>query len=124
MNVHGMVADVIGNVNPNRVITCKRSIGYTKGANYQQTPEYRNIMVLANIQALSGTEIQRLNSLNIQGILKAIYVHGKFDAIVRMSGKGGDLFQFDRQTWLAVHVLENWESWTKLAVQLQTDPTL
>jgi hypothetical protein len=118
-----MVSDVVGNVNANRRVTVKRSIGYGKDASYRQTPKYRVISVEVNIQALSGSDIQRLNNLNIQAVLCACYVFGQFHAIVRQDGKGGDVFQFDDANWLAVQVLENWSHWTKLALQRQTDTT-
>jgi hypothetical protein len=109
MNLHGIVSGAIGTVNPMIFATVASSTGYT-------TPD-----VPIQVQALTGKEIERLNNLGIQGVLRAVYLTGSANGIVRKYGEGGDLLTFNGQTWLATTVLESWPAWTKLAVTLQMD---
>ena len=74
-----------------------------------------------SFQALQAREIEHLNEMNIQGVLRGAYLPGDFNAIVRVDGKGGDLFIIDGYTWLAVYVFETWPTWSKIALCLQTD---
>ncbi len=128
MNIHGVTSGLAGIIHPSIVVQVKRSTGYVLGADHKQVPQYRLLTTTARIQALTAPDIERMNMLGFQGVMRAAYLGGRFNAMVRKDGKGGDLFQFDGQTWLAVHVLESWgvagdpTSWTKLALQLQTDP--
>jgi hypothetical protein len=125
MNLESMASGVIGGVNANTAVTIKRAIGYvySDAGDGTQVPQYQIVNTYAQIQALSGTDIQRLNNLNIQGLMCAAYVDARIHAIVRKDGKGGDLFVFRGNTWLAVHILENWSEWTKVVLVLQVDAT-
>ena len=116
-----MAAGAIGIVNPFITVTIKRSIGYAVGADGRQVPKYQVFERLAQVQALSGSQIQRLNELGIQGVMKSAFITGNYDGIVRKDGKGGDLFLFGGNTWLAVQVMENWPDWSRIALCLQTD---
>ena len=71
------------------------------------------------VQALTSPELRQLDSLNIQGVMKAVYLSGRWHGAVRVGQQGGDLLKFHGQTWLAVQVIENWSTWSKLAVVLQ-----
>ncbi len=68
-------------------------------------------------------ELKQLDSLNIQGIKRAIYLNGDWHGLVRTAKKGGDLITLpDGSIWLAVLELENWsmtDGWTKLAIVQQ-----
>ena len=72
------------------------------------------------VQSLSSRDLRQLESLNIQGSLKAVYFYGSIDAIVRPTSKGGDLLILpDGSTWLTTVKLEDWPDWCKVAVTLQ-----
>lgn len=128
MNLHGIVAGVTGAVNPLISAQALASQGYTKSADYSQVPAYADPVTLTvQVQPLQTPELQHLDSLNIQGERKAVYLPGTWNAVARVDGEGGDLLKFpDRpggpaRTWLVVLVLESWPDWTKVAVTLQVD---
>jgi hypothetical protein len=122
MNPHGIVRGAIGAVNPMIFATVGSSTGYTTNADGSRVPTYAVTPdVPIQVQALTGKEIERLNNLGIQGVLRAVYMTGSANGIVRKYGEGGDLLTFNGQTWLATTVLESWPDWTKLAVTLQMD---
>jgi hypothetical protein len=121
IDVFSTSATFAARVNDLRTILAKRATGFTIGPDFRQVPTYQTILVQAQIQALTAGEIQHLFEMNIQGVLRAAYLPGDFNAIVRVQGKGGDLFIIDGQTWLAAYVFETWSTWSKIALVLQTD---
>lgn len=120
MNLHSLVAGAIAAINPPVVATWRKSNGYTKNAEYQQVPAYIDTTgVQVQMQALSGKETERLNGLNIQGVLRSVHVNGQVAAVSRTLQEGGDVFVVGSQTWLVVQVLESWPDWSRVAVCLQ-----
>lgn len=76
--------------------------------------------VSAQVQPLSYKDIEHVDSLNIGGYRRAIYISGRLDALVRMNQKGGDLVILaDGTVWLVATVLEQWPDWVKVAATLQ-----
>lgn len=116
MNLHSLVAGAIGTVNPFIPITIQQSAGYTTSPDGSQVPAFTTLTASGQVQALSGGEIQRLANLGIQGQMRKIYMSGDWEGIVRAEQKGGDLFLFNGQKWLAVQVLETWPDWSAVAV--------
>ena len=49
------------------------------------------VNLLAQVQALSGRDLRQIEGLNLQGTLRAVYLNGVIDGIVRVALKGGDL---------------------------------
>lgn len=120
MNLHGIAAGVIGAVNPMITAIWRKSNGYTKTADFQQVPAYIDAPgTRVQMQGLSAKELQHLNSLNIQGVMRAIHVNGEVQGVARERGQGGDLFVIGAETWLVVQVLETWPDWSRVAVCLQ-----
>ncbi|WP_048996424.1 hypothetical protein [Burkholderia multivorans] len=123
MNLHGIVSGAISTVNPPILATFKSSNGtYTTNPDGTRIPAYditENVPI--QVQALTAAEIRHMDNLNLQGVLRAVYLNGQANGIVRKYGKGGDLLIFNGQTWLATTVLESWPDWTKIAVTLQLD---
>lgn len=125
MNLHGIVAPAIGAVNPFVPVTLKRSNGYTIEPDGTQVPSYVDVSLSVQVQALSFSDLQQLDGLNIQGVRRAVYLDGPAMGVVRNIGAGGDLFAFPPGTfpegdlWLAAHVLERWPDWSKVAITLQ-----
>lgn len=83
------------------------------------------------VQALSGPDLKQIDSLNIQGVVRAVYMSGFPQGLVRPATKGGDILLIptglsgqSNDTWLVVAVLEAWDAdgWTKVAVNLQNPP--
>lgn len=120
MNLRGMVNGVTRAVNPNIQGFLSRSSGWTIGAGGKQVPAYADPEpVSVQMQALDAKDIQQLDSLNIQGTIRAAYIHGHASGVVRPTQAGGDLITIGDESWLVVRVLESWPDWTKAAVVLQ-----
>jgi len=120
MNLRGLANSVSSSVNPNIIVTVKRSTGYTIGTGRRQEPTYAApVTGPAQLQALDGDDLKQLDGLNIQGQIKAIYLRGVLAGVLRPDGTGGDLIQIGLQEWLVVKVLEGWPTWTKAAIRLQ-----
>ena len=120
MDLRGLANAVSNTVNPNKIVTVLRSTGFTVGVGRKQVPTYATpVTGPAQIQALDANDIKQLDGLNIQGTIRAIYLHGSLAGVVRPDGIGGDLVQIDGQNWLVVKVLEGWSDWTKAAIVLQ-----
>lgn len=78
------------------------------------------LVASGQLQPLSSSDIGQLDSLNIQGYQRAIYINGALNGLVRPKKKGGDLITTpDGQVWLTTMVLEQWPDWVKVAVTLQ-----
>lgn len=66
-----------------------------------------------------------LDSLNVQGVRRTVYLTGNVMAIVRVDRRGGDLIVFDDgvlvegNTWLAAQVIEAWPDWCRVCITLQ-----
>lgn len=128
MNLHGIVAPAIATVNPFVTATLKRSTGYATAADGTRTPSYTDVPgVAVQAQALSYSDLEHLDGLNIQGVRRAVYLNGSALGVVRELQTGGDLFVFPPGTfpegniWLVAHVLESWPDWCKCALTLQMD---
>lgn len=120
MDLRGIANGISSMVNPNVAVTVLRSTGYTIGAGQRQVPTYADgVTGPGQIQALDSDDLKQIDSLNIQGTIRAIYLRGVLAGVVRPDGTGGDLVQMGADTWLVVRVLETWPTWTKAAIVLQ-----
>lgn len=118
---------MIQTVNPDVLAELWHSTGATTAASGKRMPTYSKTPIVVQAQALSYSDLQQLDGLNIQGVRRAIYCNAQVMSIVRVQREGGDLVVFpegtfpEGTTWLAVHTLERWPTWCKLAVTLQND---
>lgn len=131
MNLHAIVAGAIGAVNPFVPATLQQSTGYTTNADGSRDPTYSTRAISCQVQALTYTDLTKLDGLNIQGTRRAIYVTGEAAGIIRVKQEGGDLVIFpdntlpEGNTWLCAQVLEQWSdgagvpAWVKICVTLQ-----
>lgn len=127
MDLRGIANGVTTTVNPNQTVTVLRSTGFTTGAGAKQVPSYAApVSGPAQIQALDADDIKQLDGLNIQGVIRAIYLRGTLAGVIRPNQTGGDLVTIAapapvalRGTWLVVKVLESWPDWTKAVIVLQ-----
>lgn len=123
-------------VNPNITVTLKRSTGYTINAAGAQVPAYAaDETITVQVQALTQSEIQHLDKLNISNGQASVYADTQLSSVDRPSSSGGDLIVFGTdaqtpaglrgQTWLVVALLEGWagSGWCKAAITSQmADP--
>lgn len=120
MNLHGIVAGVIGAVNPLQSLIVQVSTGYTNTGGTRTPTFAKPVTVQGQVQSLTFSDLRQLEGLNVQGIQRAIYINGRIDGLVRSMNKGGDLITTEDGTvWLVSHVLEYWPDWCKVAVTLQ-----
>ena len=95
MNLHGIVRGAITTVNPDVPAQLLRNTGNTVNAAGKQTPIYATAEpVQIQVQALTAKELTQIEYLNIQGVLRAVYMFGNTQGIVRPTQKGGDILQF------------------------------
>lgn len=121
MNLHNIVNGAIAQVNPYITVMIQSSLSYkTAPSGKRQSTYAPAVPMLAQMQSLTYNDIQKLDGLNIQGQMRALYMNGNWNGIVRTSGKGGDLITLpDGTIWLVTMVLENWASedgWVKVAI--------
>lgn len=127
MNLHGIVAPIIGAVNPNVPCTLKISTGYTTNPDGSRVPTYTTTTGTAQVQALTYLDLKQVDGLNINGAARGIYFYGDIVGVLRARNKGGDIVTLtdgpNAGDWLIVHVLETWPDWSKAACVLQTPNT-
>jgi hypothetical protein len=121
MNLRGLVSGYTGVINPPTQLTLQISMGSTVSADGSVIPTYAApVTVSGDVQALQYNDIVQMDSLNIQGQRRKIYLNGEVDGIVRSKGKGGDLITFpDGSIWLVAIVFEYWVNWVSVGVTLQ-----
>jgi hypothetical protein len=122
VKLQGIASRYVRAVNPPLAATLRVSTGYTVAEDGTQIPTYQDFLGLEiDIQALSAGEIKHLDALNIQGIMRGVWMPGNIEGLDRPAGKGGDLLVFNGQLWLVTQVLETWDAsgWCHVAVTLQ-----
>lgn len=121
MDLLSITAGVIDAVNPRTPMTVQISTGSTIGSDGAPIPTYNTLTgVMGEVQPMTFKDLKQLDGLNIQGSLKAIYLEGHINGIVRSKNKGGDLVtDAAGNVWLVHQVLEFWPDWCKVAVTLQ-----
>lgn len=125
LNLHSIVAPLIGAINPIVNLSIRVSTGYATSPSGKQVPSYANaVIVPGQVQPLSSGDIKHLDALNIQGVRRAIYINGQVNGLIRSENKGGDLITTpDNRIWLVVAADESWEyvGWCKVLVTLQNN---
>jgi len=121
MDLHGIVSPVIGAVNPLVPVVIQVSTGYTTNADYKQVPSYADpVTRQGQVQPLSTGDIRHIEGMNLQGVERAIYIHGAVKGLIREEEVGGDLITLpDGSIWLVAVVLEQWPDWCKVGVTRQ-----
>lgn len=122
MDLFGITAGYISAVNPLVAVVLQASTGAsTTAPDGSRTPTYAAPVTLqGQVQPISTGDIRHLESLNIQGVNRAIYLEGDVSGLVRTTGQGGDLLTLtDGSVYLVKAVLEQWPNWAKCAVVLQ-----
>lgn len=122
MNLHAVVANVIGAVNPLQKIVIQKSNGSTVNSDGSRSPSYEPPVTTAGqVQELTTEDLRHLEALNIQGSTRKVYLNGVIHGIERAAGRGGDLITLQNgSVWLVTAVLERWDTgWCKAAITLQ-----
>jgi hypothetical protein len=125
MDLRGIANAGSNAVNPNLIVTVQRSNGYTIGAGRKQVPVYfPGVVGPAQIQMLDSADLKQIDGMNLQGVIRTIFLRGNLAGVVRPQSKGGDLViipppSVHAGNWLIAKVLETWELWTKAVIVLQ-----
>jgi hypothetical protein len=127
MDIRSLANSISNTVNGNLIVSVRRSTGSTIGAGAKQIPTYAAAVTgPAQVQALDSVELKQLDGMNIQGVVKGIYLRGALAGVVRPNQQGGDLIDIASPapapfvgTSLIVKVLEQWQDWCKCAIVLQ-----
>ena len=120
-----MASGAIGTVNPFVLATVQRSTGAMTNPDGSRTPTYETFGISCQVQSLTYSDIMYLDSLNVQGVRRTVYLTGNVMAIVRVDRRGGDLLVFadgvlvEGNTWLAAQVIEAWPDWCRVCITLQ-----
>jgi hypothetical protein len=124
MNLRGIVNGAIQGINSDTVVTWVQNSGYTTAPDGTRTPNQTSQLMYGNIQALNGSDLRHVDGLNIQGVMRSVYLFGDVEGIVRANGQGGDILQFpdasgNTHNWLVSQVMESWPGWCRVIVTLQ-----
>lgn len=126
MNLHGIVRGAITTVNPDISATLLRSDGYITAPGGKQVPKFLSFSGKIQVQGVSAKDLEHIDFLNIQGVLRLVYLYGNWAGVVRADQKGGDIMKFAQipgaaiQDWRVVNIKETWPDWCSVIVQLQT----
>lgn len=127
MDVRALVNPYTRMTNYNQQIQWIQSTGYTTNPAGKRTPTTITLTVWAQVQALSGTDLKHTDALNIQGVMRSVYMFGYPAGVIRADQIGGDILVFPElpgatpRNWLVTQVMENWETWSRVIVTLQQD---
>jgi len=129
VNLHAIVRGAITSVNPDIPATLLRSNGYVTGADGKQVPVFLSFSGKIQVQGVSGKDLEHTDNLNIQGVLRTVYLVGNWAGVVRADQKGGDIMKFPQvpgaavQDWRVVSIKETWPDWCSVIVCLQSTVT-
>lgn len=130
MNLHAIVRNAITTVNPDIIAQFQLSIGNTVDESGNLAPNYADaVPVKIQVQPMSRGDLKQVETLNIQGVFRTVFMYGNAQGIVRPNQSGGDLLTFPQfkgqqpAPWLVVAVDGPWDvdqgGWTKVIVCLQ-----
>lgn len=129
IDVFGIANAAIQAVNEDIPAIWRRSNGYLIDDAGIQIPQYIDTAIKVQSQAVSGDALAFTDGLDIQGVMRSVYMYGNVQGVVRSDERGGDLLMFPQipgnpnQTWKVVTVVETWPGWAHVIVVLQTDET-
>jgi hypothetical protein len=127
VNLHSIVAPVIGVVNTNESVTLYQNSGFTTSPDFSRTPVYATLTMRAQVQGLQSDDIRVLNGVGIQGERRKAYLWGAWTGMVRSLQKGNDLVaRPDGSLWKVAYVFEDFghdlvgsSGWCSVAIVLQ-----
>ena len=125
MNLRALANALTSQINANQSISWVQNTGYTINAAGKRTPTTTTVSIMAQIQALSGGDLMHMDGMNLQGVMRTVFMYGNPQGVVRVDSKGGDILQFPEipggvtRNWLVTQVIETWPNWAKVVVTLQ-----
>ena len=127
MNLRGLANKYTRLTNNNIQVNWVQSTGYVTDEAGKRTPTTITLTVEAQVQALSTSDLQQVDGLNMTGVMRTVYLYGNAAGVVRVDQIGGDILRFPEvpngtvRNWLITKVVETWAEWSKVIVTLQQD---
>ena len=127
MNLRGLANKYTRLTNNNIQVNWVQSTGYVTDDAGKRTPTTITLTVEAQVQALSTSDLQQVDGLNMTGVMRTVYLYGNAAGVVRVDQIGGDILRFPEvpngtvRNWLITKVVETWAEWSKVIVTLQQD---
>ncbi|MDA8119118.1 MAG: hypothetical protein M0Z85_03520 [Gammaproteobacteria bacterium] len=132
LNLHGAVRQVIPAINSDITGYWYRSKGWVPSAGGRQQPAYNlPLTVQCQVQPPSGRDLRFIDFLQLQGVIRSVWMFSDPQTIVRVNQTGNDLLMFPQWTgapndvWMVATMPESWAvvdgGWSKVYVTLQTD---
>lgn len=130
IDLRGIANASIQSINPNLPVRISVPDGYTVDPEtLLQVPNYTFMDVQGNVQSLSSDDLSQIDALNIEGTLRAVYLYGNFNGVLRPDGQPTTVLSFatnesgvtKTRNWNVFKVLEVWQTWCKVAVVLQVN---
>ena len=127
MNLRGLANKYTRLTNNNIQVNWVQSTGYVTDEAGKRTPTNITLTVEAQVQALSTSDLQQVDGLNMTGVMRTVYLYGNAAGVVRVDQIGGDILRFPEvpngtvRNWLITKVVETWAEWSKVIVTLQQD---
>jgi len=129
INLRGIANAAIQSINPNIPVSISVPNGYTIDPDTLiQIPAYTTLAAFGNVQALSSDDLKQIDGLNQEGILRAVYLYGNFNGVLRPDNQPTTVLTFSTnesgvtkdRSWNVFRVFEAWQTWCKVGVVLQT----
>jgi len=127
MNLRGLANKYTRLTNNNIQVNWVQSTGYVTDDAGKRVPTSITLTVDAQVQALSTSDLQHIDGLNITGVMRTVYLYGNAAGVVRADQIGGDILRFPEvpngtiRNWLITQVVETWSDWCHVIVTLQQD---
>jgi len=127
MNLRGLANKYTRLTNNNIQVNWVQSTGYVTDDAGKRTPTTITLTVEAQVQALSTSDLQQVDGLNMTGVMRTVYLYGNAAGVVRVDQIGGDILRFPEvpngtvRNWLITKVVETWSDWCHVIVTLQQD---
>ena len=127
MNLRGLANKYTRLTNNNIQVNWVQSTGYVTDDAGRRTPTTITLTVDAQVQALSTSDLQHTDGLNMTGVMRTVYLYGNAAGVVRADQIGGDILRFPEvpngtvRNWLITKVVETWSDWCHVIVTLQQD---
>lgn len=132
MNLHAVVRSVIPAINPDIAGFWYVNKGAVIGTDGRQTAAFQPpLSVQLQVQPPSAKDLRFAEFMQLQGLIRTVFMFSDPQGIVRVNQTGNDLLLFPQwagspnDTWLVARPDEGWNvdsgGWTKLFAVLQTD---
>lgn len=121
IDLFGIADSVLGIVNESEPVTVKCSDGFTVAPDGTPVERSYTLQIMADIQALSSSDLEHAANINQQSDNRVLYVRGGLKGLSRPLRVGGDLVNFYGSDWLVTQPVEEWGNgeWSKVIVTRQ-----